>query len=45
MIIKFLNGDKLYFPNIKNEVAKIEAPVEKDWVRDSRGNWVRAHHE
>ena len=40
MIIKYSNGDELHFPNIQ-EATKIEAPVEKDWIRDSKGNWVR----
>lgn len=41
MIIKYSNGDELHFPNIQ-EATNIEAaPVEPQWIRDAKGNWVR----
>ena len=42
MIIKYSNGDELHFPNIPDIQIQAEAqPLQKPWVRDAKGNWVR----
>jgi len=41
MTVNFSNGDKFYFPNVPTKETPKAVVQQKDWVRDSKGNWVR----
>jgi|TARA_R110001606_G_scaffold169739_1_gene314850 hypothetical protein len=41
MKITFANGDTYYFPNLQETEIIEETPLEPQWIRDSKGNWIR----